>query len=79
MNRKHVFKKVNCGSCNNNKQNEKWDSLVKETQKTIKTITDWNLHKSDQFGSLKAIFLVECETLISGKHIDAYWESSQTT
>jgi hypothetical protein len=31
MNGKHVFKEVNGGSCNNDKENEKWDSLIKET------------------------------------------------
>lgn len=79
MNRKHIFQKVNGRGCYNDKENKKWDSLVKETQETVKTIADWNLHKSHQFGSLKTVLLVEGKTFVSGKHIDADWESSQTT
>jgi hypothetical protein len=79
MNWKHVFQEVNGRGCYNYKENEKGDSLVKKTQETVKTITDRNLHKSNQFCSLKTILLIEGETLVSCKHIDAYWKSSQTT
>ena len=47
MNWKHVFEEVDDRSCNNDEEDEEGYSFVEETEETVETVTDRDLHEAD--------------------------------
>lgn len=66
----HIFDEVYHRSSHHDEQNEHRDSLEEGVKDRIEQVTERNLENSYPFGTLKAIFFIECKVLVGPEDID---------